>query len=88
MPEINTARVKASNDPNEAIDDATMTVNPAAGPEILMGEPLKKPTTNPPIIPAYRPDASGALEARAIPRHSGRATKKTTKDDFKSLFQV
>jgi len=38
----------------------------------------------PPNIPAIIPEESGALEARAMPRHSGRATKKTTMEDLTS----
>jgi hypothetical protein len=32
----------------------------------------------PPTIPAMIPEKSGAPDARAIPRHSGTATKNTT----------
>jgi len=49
-----------------------MTVKPAAGPETLRYEPLKRETIRPPIKPEY----SGAPDASAIPRHKGRATKK------------
>jgi hypothetical protein len=34
----------------------------------------------PPTTPAIMPAKSGALEARATPRHRGRATRKTTID--------
>jgi hypothetical protein len=62
-----------------------MEVRPAAGPETLMGEPLKAPTTTPPMTPAMMPDMGGAPEPRAIPRQSGNATKKTTTDAGKSF---
>lgn len=57
---------------------STITVNPAAGPETLEVELLTKPTTKPPTIPASTPDIKGAPEAKAIPKHKGKATKKTT----------
>jgi hypothetical protein len=61
-------------------------VRPAAGPLTLVCEPLIRPTTIPPMIPDIRPDRRGAPDANAIPRHSGRATKKTTMDDGRSFF--
>jgi hypothetical protein len=64
----------------------TMTASPAAGPLTPNGDPLAIPTTIPPIIPAIIPEKSGAPEARAMPRQSGRATKKTTILAGKSLF--
>ena len=45
---------------------------------------LKKPTTIPPTTPDIIPEKSGAPEAKAIPKHSGSATKKTTKPEEKS----
>jgi hypothetical protein len=45
---------------------------------------LKYPTTNPPTIPEMIPENKGAPEAIAIPKHSGKATKKTTKPAEKS----
>jgi hypothetical protein len=45
-----------------------------------------KPTTIPPIIPAQIPESKGAPLAKATPKHSGNATKKTTKLAGKSLF--
>jgi hypothetical protein len=46
------------------------------------------PTTIPPRIPAISPDMGGAPLAIAMPRQSGKATKKTTKLDFKSVMNV
>jgi hypothetical protein len=57
-----------------------MAVRPAAGPLTLKEEPLSEPTTMPPTTPAIIPEKSGALDARAMPRHRGRATRKTTID--------
>jgi hypothetical protein len=42
-------------------------------------DPLRHPTTLPPMIPSTIPDNIGAFEAKAIPRQSGKATKKTTR---------
>ena len=56
----------------------TITAKPAAGPLTPILEPLNAPTTIPPIIPAIMPENSGAPEAKAIPKQSGNATKKTT----------
>ena len=60
-----------------------MAVNPAAGPDTEMLELLIAHTTIPPMIPAIIPDNGGAPEANAIPKHSGNATKNTTKPDAK-----
>jgi hypothetical protein len=64
---------------------ATITASPAAGPETPRGEPLIIPTTTPPTIPAIIPENIGAPEASAIPKHKGRATKKTTNPAGRSL---
>lgn len=37
----------------------------------------------PPIIPAIIPDNGGAPDAKAIPKHKGKATRKTTMPDEK-----
>lgn len=66
---------------------ATMAVNPAAGPETPTDEPEKIPTTIPPQIPAMSPENTGASLAKAIPRQSGTATKKTTTPAGMSCFQ-
>jgi GTPase SAR1 family protein len=66
------------DDPRPVIALNTITVRPAAGPATLSCEPLMAPTTTPPIIPVNIPENSGAPDAKAIPRHSGNATKKTT----------
>jgi hypothetical protein len=60
---------------------ATMTDNPAAGPDTLTEDPLRNPTIIPPIMPANNPAAKGALEAIAMPKHKGNATRKTTRED-------
>ena len=79
-----TADRKILKPPKSVIADKTIAVNPAAGPVTLNEELLKKPTTIPPITPETIPENNGASEAKAIPKHSGNATKKTTKPDAKS----
>jgi len=88
MPASTTASRNASNEPREAIWAATTAVNPAAGPLTLVCEPLTMPTTIPPTMPATRPENNGALDARATPRHSGRATKNTTTPAIRSRITV
>jgi hypothetical protein len=39
------------------------------------------------MIPAISPENNGAPEARAMPKQSGRATRKTTTEDGKSVDQ-
>jgi cell envelope opacity-associated protein A len=67
---------------------ATIAAKPAAGPETPMEDPEKIPTITPPIIPAINPEKTGASDAKAIPKHKGTATKKTTRPAGKSCFQV
>src|SRR5688572_1595923 len=55
-----------------------MVVRPAAGPLTLNAEPLKNPTTTPPTTPAIIPEKSGAPDANATPKQSGKATRNTT----------
>ncbi|CZR33973.1 Uncharacterised protein [Legionella pneumophila] len=45
------------------------------------------PTTIPPMIPLNIPEKRGAPEARAIPKHKGIATRKTTIAATKSNFK-
>jgi hypothetical protein len=47
---------------------------------------LKDPTIRPPITPVIIPAKGGAPEATAIPKHNGRATKKTTSPERVSVF--
>src|SRR5690606_13142818 len=56
-------------------------------PLTLSCEPLKEEMTIPPIIPVNIPENSGAPEASAIPRHNGKATRKTTTLAGKSCFK-
>jgi len=63
----------------------TTAAKPAAGPLTLVCDQLMDPTTIPPKIPEMTPDIKGAPEAKAIPRHKGNATKKTTKPAIRSL---
>ena len=55
-----------------------MTAKPAAGPLTPSFDPLRSPTTIPPIIPAIRPENGGTPLTAAMPKHSGTATRKTT----------
>ena len=73
--------------PSVAVDVKTITANPAAGPLTPKGEPLANPTTIPPTIPAIIPANRGAPDAKATPRHSGRATKNTTMLAGKSFLK-
>src|SRR5690554_1832204 len=77
-PAIIPAHKKMSKAPKSVMATKTIADKPAAGPETLTLELLRKPTTKPPIIPAIIPDKGGAPEAKAIPKQRGRATKKTT----------
>ena len=87
-PAINTAVKKRSKAPKSVMAVNTIAVNPAAGPETLKCDLLKYPTTIPPITPEIIPENNGAPLASAIPKHSGRATKKTTKPDAKSDLRL
>ena len=64
----------------------TITVKPAAGPETLSCQPLSQDTTKPPTMPETSPANIGAPDAKAIPKHSGKATKNITKPAGRSLF--
>ena len=88
MPARITAERKLSQEPSTKMDDETMTVSPAAGPLTPSCDPLNIPTKIPPTIPEIKPAIKGALEARAIPKHKGSATKKTTILEDKSDFKV
>ena len=65
-----------------------MGVRPAAGPLTISDEPDSAPTTRPPTTPATTPEISGAPEATAIPRQSGKATRNTTMPAGTSSRQV
>ena len=58
--------------------DRTIAVRPAAGPLTISCDPLSVPTTMPPTMPEMMPAKRGAPDARAMPRQSGTATRKTT----------
>lgn len=85
---MKTAVRKTSKEPKDKIAESTIAVSPAAGPETLMCELDKYPTTIPPTIPAMIPENNGAPEAIAIPKHNGRATKNTTNPEGKSYFRL
>ena len=85
-PAITPAIKTSSNEPKSETPATKIAVKPAAGPDTLMGELLKQPTIRPPIIPEITPAKGGAPEANAMPKQSGRATKKTTKPEEKFDF--
>ena len=64
----------------------TIVDNPAAGPETASCEPLTTETTNPPIMPESMPEYRGAPDAKAIPKHSGKATRNTDSPAGKSCL--
>ena len=68
------------------MEAATKVVKPAAGPDTASGEPLNSETTSPPIIPEISPAYKGAPEAKAIPKQSGSATRKTDNPAGKSCL--
>ncbi len=74
--------------PNSLIPSKTNTAKPAAGPLTPRLEPDNAPTIIPPTIPATTPEKRGAPEAKAIPKHKGIATKKTTMEDGKSCYKL
>lgn len=82
-PAIKPAHRNSSNEPSSVIAARIIAAKPAAGPETLMCEVLSEPITMPPTMPANTPDNGGAPEASAMPRHNGRATRKTTSPEAK-----
>ena len=80
-PAIKTAKRKELNEPKSVIAVKTIAVKPAAGPETLKCDWLKYPTIIPPTTPEIIPENNGAPLAKAIPRHNGKATRKTTKPE-------
>jgi len=76
-----------SKAPKSVIAINTIAVNPAAGPDTLRCDLLKKPTTIPPTIPEIIPDSGGAPDAKEMPKHNGSATKKTTNPEAKSALK-
>ena len=77
-PATSTAARNTSKLPSPCTCATTIAARPAAGPVTLTREALSGPTTRPPRMPEINPDNSGAPEAWAMPRHNGRATRKTT----------
>jgi hypothetical protein len=65
-----------------------MAVELALGPLTLVCDLLRMPTRMPPTIPASKPENSGAVEAKATPMQSGRATRKTTNPAARSRERV
>ena len=87
MPASTTESKKTSYEPSDPMALKTITVSPAAGPDTLNCEPLANATIIPPTIPEIIPENSGAPDAKAIPKHKGKATKNTTRPAGKSFFK-
>jgi hypothetical protein len=66
------------------MDEITIAVKPAAGPDTLNLLPLKMVTKIPPIAPVIIPENNETLQAIAMPKHNGKATKNTTIPALKS----
>jgi hypothetical protein len=62
-----------------------MTIKPAAGPLIVNSELLRNGVSIPPTIAVKIPAIGGTPEATEMPRHSGKAIKKTRRPDAKSF---
>ena len=63
-----------------------MTIKPAAGPLIVSSELLRKVATKPPTMAVMIPAIAGYPEARAMPKQSGKAIRKTKNPEIKSSF--
>lgn len=88
MTPAKTTAVRKTSNPKLEMATKTIAVKPAAGPDTLTCDWLRKPMTVPPMTPAIIPENKGAPEANAIPKHKGRATKKTTKPAAKSDLRL
>ena len=77
------AHKKSSKLPSCVIAPNTIATKPAAGPATLICEVLNQPIIIPPTMPEIMPESGGAPEARAIPKQSGKATRKTTNPEAK-----
>ena len=86
-PAITTAERNTSKEPSSFMAFNTITVRPAAGPDTEVCEPERAPITIPPMTPAMIPEKRGAPDARAIPKHKGRATRNTTNPAGKSSLR-
>ena len=76
-PAIATERKNICIDPSSCMAAKQIAVRPAAGPLTLNSDPLISEIIRPPIMPAKRPEYTGAPHASEIPRQRGKATKKT-----------
>src|SRR5690606_5420313 len=83
IPAMIPAQRKSSKAPKSVMAVSTMAVKPAAGPDTEVVELVKEPTTARPTMPAIIPDKGGAPDAKAIPKHGGRATTHTTRPEAK-----
>ena len=66
---------------NSATQPAMTTIRPAAGPLIVSSLFVSNGVTNPPTMAVKTPAIGGYPQASEIPRHRGRAIRKTRKPD-------
>ena len=66
---------------NSDTQPAMTTISPAAGPFMVSSLFVSSGVTQPPIIAVNTPAIGGYPHASEIPRHSGRAIKKTRKPE-------
>ena len=77
------AQRNSSKLPSCVMASNTIATKPAAGPATLICEVLNQPIIIPPIIPEIMPESGGAPDASAMPKQSGKATRKTTNPEAK-----
>ena len=73
--------------PSSITAAAAIEIKPAAGPLIVSRLPIQGLTKRPPIMAVIIPAIGGKPLARAIPKQSGKAIRKTTNPAPKSCFQ-
>ena len=66
---------------NSATQPAMTTIRPAAGPLIVSSLLVSNGVTKPPTMAVKTPAIGGYPQASEIPRHRGRAIRKTRKPD-------
>src|SRR6185295_4995243 len=87
-PAMTTQVRKSWNEPSSCSEANTMVLSPAAGPLTETADLLRAPAITPPATPAISPETRGAPEARAMPKHNGKATRKTTTEAGPSYLRL
>jgi hypothetical protein len=64
-----------------------MEINPAAGPFMDKADPIMGLTISPPTMAVINPAKGGKPLAMAMPKHKGRAIKKTRNPEVASVIQ-